>query len=137
VAEQLHDAPDVSLTELVSGILDDSQRLLKQQLDLLRAEIRADLKKTREGISFLSAGVGVCALAVILLALASVHLLAWLAPGLPLWACYAISGGVLAAAGAGLVVAGIHIFGSFNPLPEQSVQALEENVKCLTNTSPK
>jgi len=117
----------------VSGIIDDSQRLLKQQLDLLRAEIREDLRKAKEGAGFMSVGAALAAVGAVVTVFALVYLLAWLAPSLPLWACYAIVGVAVLAVGGGLVFAGARVFRSIHAVPEQSVQAIEENVKWLTN----
>ena len=53
--------------------------------------------------------------------------------GLRLWASYGIVGGALAVLGAVLVLIGIQRFQSFNPLPDQSVEAIKENVRWMTN----
>jgi Putative Actinobacterial Holin-X, holin superfamily III len=122
-----------SLTQLVTGLIDDAEKLFKQQVELVRVEIRNDIRKTKEAARYMGIGAGVAALGGVVLALALVHLLAWLAPGLALWACYAIVGGVLAVAGGALVYTGRRIFESFNPLPEQSAEGIQENVQWLTN----
>ena len=129
-----------SMTELVRGIVDDAQELIKQQVAMVRAEIRQDMQKTKEAVLSLAAGVGVAVLGVILLCFMLAHLLHWLTgpPGmdpasLPLWGCFAIVGGVLLIAGVALIFVGLRRFQTFNPLPDQSAQALEENAKWLKN----
>lgn len=133
MANQLQTAPEPSMTSLVSGIIDDVQELIKQQADLIRSEIKDDMQKTKVAVSSMAAGAGVALLGVILLSLMAVYLLHWAAPNLPLWACFGIVGGALAVAGGALIYAGKKKFDSFNPLPDQSFQALKENLQWQTN----
>ena len=53
--------------------------------------------------------------------------------GLPLWASFLIVGGAFAVLSAVLIGVGIQRFRSFNPLPDQSVEAFKENVRWMTN----
>jgi len=121
-----------SVTALVSGIVADAQELFKQQIALLRAEVRADLQKTREAVVSLAAGLAVAVVGALLLTVMLVAVLHE-AAGLSWWASFGIVGGVFAAAGAGLVFAGVNRFRSFNPLPDQSVEAFKENLRWMTN----
>jgi hypothetical protein len=123
---------EANVTELVRGIINDAQELFKQQIALVRAEVRSDFSKTKEAVSALGIGIGVAALGVVLLCVMLVYLLHWAVPTLPLWVCYAIVGGVLAVVGGGLIYAGIRKFQSFNPLPDQSVEALRDNLQLRT-----
>jgi len=126
-----HDDP--SVTKLVTGIVGDVQELIKQQVALVRVEVRDDFAKTKTALSSLAIGAGVMLLGIILACLMIVYALnaAW--PELPLWACYAIVGGVLLALGAILLYAGKKKFDTFNPLPDQSFQALKENLQWQKN----
>jgi len=125
--------PDTSVTQLVSGIIEDAQELTRQQLALFKSEVRQDFARTKEAMISLAAGVGVAVLGAFLLCFMLVYLLNWAAPAMPLWACFGIVGGLLAVVGAGLVAAGRKKFESFNPLPDQSVSALKENVQWIKN----
>lgn len=128
-----HTLPEqASLTELVSGIIDDSQQLLKQQMQMFKAEIKQDLRKTTDSVKYLGIGATVAAVGGLMLVFALVFLLNW-ATGLALWGCYAIVGGAFVVIGGGLIWGGVRILQSNNPLPDQSVQALQENVQWLTN----
>jgi len=121
-----------SITGLVTGIVNDAQELIKQQMTLFRHELQVDMRKTKEGALSLGAGLGVACIGGILLAFMLVHLLQALAPGLPLWGCYGLVGGVLVVLGGVLCYAGKKIFDSFSPLPDESIQALKENVRWIT-----
>jgi hypothetical protein len=117
-----------TLTELVSGILGDAQRLLKQQVDMVRAEFKDDLRKTKQAGQYLGVGAGIAAVGLIHLTVALVYLLHELAPSLPLSACWAIVGGVAVVAGLGAMYCGSRIIAKNNPLPDKSFTALQENV---------
>src|SRR5262245_61952913 len=121
--------PEPRLTEIISGIVDDAQELVKQQLALFKTEVKDDIRKTKEAAIALASGLAVGAVGILFLLLAVVHLLAWAFPAMPLWCCYGLVGVVLAAAGGVLVWEGKRRFESFNPLPEQSAEALKENVQ--------
>jgi len=124
---------------LVTGIIDDLQELIKQNLTLFKVEVREDLKKTKEAAAALGVGVGLAAVGALHLTFMLVYLLWWAfdpaarSPGLPLWVCFAIVGGVFAGVGGALYFKGKKKLDSFNPLPDQSAEALKENVQWIKN----
>jgi len=119
-----------SVTSLVSGIVNDAQSLMQQQLALFREEIRTDLRKTKEAVTAIAAGGAVAALAVgpfVFMLVALLHELAlW-----PWWASALLVGVVFAIVGGALIAVGVQRFRSFNPLPDQSVEALKENLQWI------
>jgi hypothetical protein len=128
-------------TSLLSGIISDFGDLIKQEIRFAQAEFKSDLSKTREAATSLGIGVGVASLSGLLLAWMLVHLLHWatsptdLDPArLPLWACFGIVGAVFGAVGAGLIMASLKKFQSFNPLPDKTAQTLKENVTWIANS---
>ena len=133
MANDLHTGTEPGLSHLVTGIINDVQELLKQQLNLFRQEIKDDARKTKEAVISLSAGIGVLVLGVILLSLMLVFLLHWAFDVLPLWLCFGIIGGLMLLGGGALLYAGKRKLASFNPLPDQSVGALRENVRWIMN----
>jgi uncharacterized membrane protein YqjE len=128
---QTHDEP--SLTNLVKGIIDDVQSLTKQQFTLLKQELQEDMRKTRKAAMPMIVGLVVAFIGVLLLGHGLALLLNWIFPGLPVWVAYAIVGAIILGAGAGLFFAGEKQFEKFNPLPNRSLEALKENVECLTH----
>lgn len=129
----LQTSPEPGLGELVSGIVQDAQDLIGQQLALFKQEMRQDLKRAREGTILLGIGAGALLVGSILLSLMLVHLLQWLAPTWPSWICYGIIGGLLAGVGALLALQGRDKLGKI--VPEQSAKALEENLEWKTKPS--
>jgi hypothetical protein len=121
-----------SMTGLVSGIVTDAQELVKQQLALVRAEIKADLQRTARASALLTAGAVVAVPALFLLCEMLVYMLHELA-GFSHWASDGIVGGAFALIAAALVLVGVQRFRSFNPLPDQSAEAIKENVRWMTN----
>jgi len=121
----------VSVTELVTGIIQDAQNLLAQQLALFKQEVREDLEKTRDIALSLALASGLLLVGAILLCLMCVYLLHELA-ALPLWGSYAIVGGILTVAGLVLAYLGRETLRSVNPLPDKTANALEENLEWKT-----
>ena len=128
-----------SVTPLVAGIIDDLQELIKQNLTLFKVEVREDLKKTKEAAAALGVGIGFVVVGGLHLTLMLVFLLWWAfdstarTPGLPLWVCFAIVGGVFTGVGAALFFRGKKKLDSFNPLPNETAEALKENVQWIKN----
>jgi len=115
----------------MSGIISDAQDLVKQQVGLLKHEVRTDLRKTMEAGQLLGAGLCVSAVGILLLGMMLCYLLQWAVPALPLWACYGLCGLALSAVGVCLFVAAKVKFDSFTVMPNESVQALKENVQWI------
>ena len=131
MASNLQTGSEPSLTAIVTGIVGDFQELIKQQLALFKAELKEDLRKTKEASISLVCGAALLGLGSVLLCFMAVHLLEWaFRPHLELWVCYLIVGAVLAAVGGGLTA---FAWGRFRSVTaEQSVQSIEENLEWKT-----
>jgi protein-S-isoprenylcysteine O-methyltransferase Ste14 len=122
---------DQNLSTLVTGILNDAQLLFRQQVDMVRHEVREDLRKTKEAAVPLAIGTYLALLGVALLSV-TVALMLDKFTDLEAWSSFAIVGVVVALAGGGLFYAGKQKFASFNPLPDESAKALQENLEWKT-----
>ncbi|MFO7692787.1 MAG: phage holin family protein [Vicinamibacterales bacterium] len=98
---QTHAEP--SWASLLTGIADEAKELLLQEVALTKLEIRYELIKARSAAISLGIAIGTIAIGSMLLALMLVHGLA-AQSAVPLWGCYGIVGGVIAAIGAGALV---------------------------------
>lgn len=128
------------LSEVIAGIVADFQRLIHQQIDMVRAEVRYDWHKVKEATWPLAVGAALLAAGGLLLSFMLVYLIHWLtvppgteAAGLPLWGCFAVIGGAFVLVGGSLTYVGWQRFQSFTPFPEKSTEALKENIQWLTH----
>jgi hypothetical protein len=134
MATDVSSPPEPGVARLVSGIIEDAQQLMKQQAELLTADIRKDLRDAKE--AGFSLGIGGILLGVggLLLLFMVVHFLNWMWPEyLPLWGCYGIVGGLLALVGGIVFYRGQEQLEKIDPTPEVSVQAMKENLQWKTN----
>jgi len=132
--------PGLAVT--VKGIVDDALELTKQQFAMLKAEVRSDLHKLVTGLIPLFCAVAPALLGGLMACFALVRLIHWATlpagqnvdpAALPLWACYAVVSAGLLVLGGILFGIGYYRLKSVNPLPEQTAQALEENIQWLMN----
>src|SRR5438105_1764272 len=118
--EELRADADGHETTLVADIVRDLRELIRQQATLFKHEVEVTYRKTKEAARFLSMGVGFAIAGGLLFCFMLVHLVNWLFPDLPLWACYGIVATVFVAVGAGLCLAGKKKLDSARPFFEQS-----------------
>jgi uncharacterized membrane protein YqjE len=129
---EVHTQTEPSLSSLVQGIVHDVQELTRQQLELLKVELRNDFAKSRDAGLSLIVGMVVAFVGGLLLTTGLTLLLWWSIEGLALWGAFLIVGLLVTAGGGGAVYYGYHKFQTFNPLPDQSVDALKENLTWAT-----
>lgn len=118
-----------SMAALLSGIVNDVQRLLKQHLELLREEVSEGVRKTKRGA--LAFG-GALLLALVGAAFALtflVGLLAWAVPAVPWWGWCGILGLVFVLIAFALVQAGKKSISSIGV--EQTRQEIKEDMQWL------
>ena len=128
-------AGEPTLTQLVSGIADDAQRLIVQQYQMLRAEVKEDLRRTKSALKYMGLGIGASLVGAVFLVVALPLLLNDLldtAEHRP-WVGWAIIGGVMLVIGLIGLFVGKRIFEKNNPLPDKTLNALEENLSWIAN----
>jgi len=121
-----------SVTQLVTGILDDAQRLAKQQIEMLKSEFHEDIRRTKRALEFSSLGIVTLTIGGMSLVFGLVWLLheQW---QFSMWGSWLIIGGLFTAVGITLSVVGRNLFESFNPLPDKTFNALQENLTWKTS----
>lgn len=133
MATDVHSDAEPSVSKLIGGIIEDAQQLMTQQAELLKQDVRKDLRQAHEvglslGLSFALLG-GAGLLFLFMLA----HLLSWIWPALPLWGSFGLVASLLALLGGWAYYHAQEKLDKLNPLPEESVKALEETLQWKTN----
>ena len=128
MAIQTEPEADVGVSTLVSGIVQDARKLFMDQMKLFQVEIKSDIRRTLMAVIPVFAGMGLIVTALFLLGTGGVHLLVALVPELPLWGAYLGIGGTVAVVGIMLILWGKSQLASINPLPEQAIKGLKENL---------
>lgn len=117
-----------SLASLLSGAVNDIRELFRQEVSLARAEIRQEVVNVKSAAVKLGAAAFTGIFAVLLLLTA-------LARGLsdvfdmPVWAGFAIVGGLLAIVAGVLVAVAWPNIKSVSPMPERTVRTMKENIE--------
>jgi hypothetical protein len=125
-------AGEPTVTQLVSGIAEDAQRLIRQQYQMLRAEVKEDIRRTKTALKYMGLGIAASLVGAMFLVIALPLLINW-AFNLPAWAGWAIVGGVVLVVGLIALFAGKRVFEKNNPLPDKTLNALEENLSWIAN----
>ena len=117
---------DVPVSTLVSQVTEDMSRLVRQELELARAELRREAVKTGKAAGMLGgAGMG----GHLLLVFASLALMFGLGEVMPLgWAALIVAA-VWLAVSAVLFVTGRTRLRQVNPVPEQTIETAKEDVR--------
>lgn len=121
------------LAEQVGPIVQDAERLVGLHVDLLRSELGQSASAVAPALASLGAGAGLAAAGGLLGAHALVHGL-HRSGRVPLWGCYALVGGLLGAAGAGLMAAGGRRLSGVSLVPRETLATLWEDLEWVKGT---
>lgn len=124
------EANERDLPELAGAIVRDAEALLVQHVDLLRAELREEVREAGRAVASMGAGAGLVATGGVLGSLMLVHGLHRYSR-LPLWGCYGLVGGLLTTLGAGLLASGAGRAARINLVPRETIAALREDVEWI------
>lgn len=120
-----------SMTRLVSDILDDAQKLAGQQFAMLKAELKEDLDRSKRAARY--GGIG-----IVMLTVGGLTLVAFLVNlfheqfQFSMWASCLIIGGLMTGIGVAFAAAAANLITSFNPLPNKTIDTLQENLTWQT-----
>lgn len=129
---ELREPPKPGIASLVGGIVQDAEHLAKQQVDLVKQEIRNELQQAKRAAISASLGFAVAAIgAIFLLHTAALAINTY--STLPLWVCYGIVGGITAVIGAGLIFLAKKEASDVQLLPPpETAGAIKENYQWMT-----
>ncbi len=122
---------DQHVAPLLRDIIDDTQKLLRQEFALAKVEVREDAKRMREILAYSLAGAVAVVLSLALLAVSAALLLVSAMPSLQPWVAFAAVAFVCAACG--LVFMRIVSKKSRNIrfLSEQTIESLREDAEWI------
>jgi hypothetical protein len=119
------------MTGLVSGIITDAQTLLRQQAEMLKAEVREDFQRSKRAAEFGAIGIVCCTVGALGVITAMAYLLHEQFQ-FAMWASWGIVGGLFLLAGIALGGFSYILLERFNPLPDKTFNALKENLTWQT-----
>lgn len=120
-----------TVSALVGGIVTDAQKLLAQQVEMLKAEVKEDFRRSKRAAEFGSLGI-------VLLTVGFLGLVFALANFLhehyqfSMWASFGITGLIFLVTGGALAATSYILLERFNPLPDKTFDALKENLSWKT-----
>jgi hypothetical protein len=129
--ENNHADSPPSVTSLVGGILEDGQKLVRQEVALARREVAETCDKAKTGVVLLSSALVVFAVGGVLLGFMLVTLLhQFLLPGYE-WACFGIVGSVFTLLGGGLAYWGYKKINEVHLSLPQTAETLRDDAQAV------
>lgn len=122
-----------SLSEMVSGVVENVQNIVRYEVQLAKTEIQEEAKTAGKGAAMLAAGalVGFYALGLFLLTAV------WaLATQVDRWLAALIVGVVVAAVAGILAMMGKKKLDEFSPKPEQTIESVKEDIEWVKQQTP-
>jgi len=130
--ENHHADPQPSVAVLVGGILEDAQKLVRQEVALARREVAEACDKATTGVTLLSSALAVCGIGGGLLGFMAVKLLyLFLLPNHE-WACFGIVGVVFTLVGGALVYCGRKKLTEVHLSFPQTVETLRDDAQAVS-----
>jgi len=115
-----------TLTSLVGGIVEDLQRLIRQELQLAKSEVQQEWEKTKLAATSMAAGTAFLGLGGVLLCFMFVYLLDTYVQSIPLWGWFGIVAAILMLFGGLLLGIGRAKVSQINVIPPQTAETLKE-----------
>lgn len=118
---------------LVGGILEDAQKLVRQEMALAQREVAQAWDKAKMGVALLATAIVVGSIAGVMLALMLVKLLQqYLLPNYE-WACFGLVGALVALLGGALIYSGLRLVSQIHLSLPQTAESLREDVRAVSD----
>ncbi len=122
---------ELTLTPLLRGIVEDTQKLLRQEIALARVEVTEDAIRARDAVMGLSLGAVTGYLSFVFMCFACVYLLVSYQPNLPVWGAYAIVAAILAVTSWIFTARGVRKVREIRGVPQETVDSLREGLQWM------
>lgn len=120
-----------TVAPLIRGILEDSQKLFRQELALAKVEVREDARRARDAVIAIGAGVVICLVGLFLFGCMLAYLIDVLSDTIPLWGAFGVVAAIFFLVGGGLLFGGGKRAKGIKGIPEQTVETMRENVQWI------
>ena len=138
--EREHAAPgdranDATVSDLISGLVNDAQQLVHREIDLAKREVAIEVDKVKQGAVALGIGAGLAVIGALLLGQMLVYLVQTLT-GLSLWVSYLIVGAIFAIGGGLMLMQGINRMKDVDPVPRETIESVKEDIQWIKEQNP-
>ena len=121
-------ATDRSVADVLQDILHNVQDILRSEVRLAKAEIRQEATQAATAALWMTIGVVGLLSAWMFLLWTAVYALATV---LPIWAATLVTAVAMAGVGGVVITAGLRRFARIKPMPERTIESLQENLECM------
>ena len=121
-------AADRSVADVLQDILRNVQDILRSEIRLAKAEIRQEATQAAAAALWMTIGVVGLLSAWMFLLWTAVYALATV---LPIWAATLVTAVAMAGVGGVVVTAGLRRFARIKPMPERTIESLQENLEWM------
>ena len=121
-------ATDRSVADVLQDILRNVQDILRSEVRLAKAEIRQEATQAATAALWMTIGVVGLLSAWMFLLWTAVYALSTV---LPLWAATLVVAVAVACAGGTVLTAGLRRFTRMKPMPERTIESLQENLEWM------
>jgi hypothetical protein len=128
-------ASDTTVSDLISGLVNDAQQLVHREIDLAKREVAIEIDKVKQGVVALGIGAGLALIGALLLGHMLVYLVQTLT-GLSLWVSYLIVGAIFAIGGGLLLTQGIKRMKTVDPVPRETIESVKEDLQWIKEQNP-
>lgn len=122
---------ETTLTPLLRGIVEDTQKLLRQEIALARVEVTEDALRARDAVMGISLGAVTGYLSFVFICFACVYLLVSYQPNLPVWGGFAIVALILALTSWIFTARGVRRARQIRGVPQDTVDSLREGFQWM------
>jgi hypothetical protein len=126
--ENLQVDPPQGVASMVGGILEDTQKLVRQEVALAQREIAIAWGKAKNGVALLSSALAIFVVGGVLLGVMLAKFLHQYALPNHEWACFGIGGGLFVLLGTGLIYCGIQQIKKIHVSLPQMGETLHEDL---------
>src|ERR1019366_33290 len=133
MTSQNDDAVERTIGQLVADATHDISSIMRSEVALAKAEIRADAQKAGLGAGMFAAAGTLAFLALILLLISAAYGL--VAAGLVPWLAFLIVAGVLFVVGAILVLVGKRTIDGVKGMPERAIKSTQDTIAAVRPSS--